>query len=423
MSNPSLLCVPYRFKTSTLYSQIPDSGLGDFVVSRSASNVATRVNAQGFIETVPDNVPRLDYPVGGITAGCPALLVEPSAQNLLVRSEEFDNASWSKSNLTATTGSTSAFTAPDGSLTAEALTLTLVSGGHTCNQFLRWPSGTLAVGSIYVKPDTATKFFIANGSLGVGVFFNLSNGTIEGTIGAMSGTISAAGNGYYRITASHTATGPPSQTFQLGIYQTFVSGDYTSTAQFTPSSANLLYVWGAQLETGSVATSYIPTTTAAFTRNADVISVSGAVSGSIGQTEGTIYVEVDVRFLNSTNRRILYISDGTATNSCDIRIDTTNVIRCVLGASTTSGTVGISSSAITTGIIKIAFAYKSGDFALSVNGATALTASGTFTFGTALSNIVLGNQVGGTTFLNDRIRAAALYTTRLTNAELQSLTQ
>ena len=75
MSNPSFLNVPYRFKAGTLYSQIPESGLGDFVVSRSASNSATRVNAAGLIETVADNVPRLDYPLGGITAGCPALLV------------------------------------------------------------------------------------------------------------------------------------------------------------------------------------------------------------------------------------------------------------------------------------------------------------------------------------------------------------
>ena len=72
MSDPSLLNVPYRFKASKLYSQIPDSGLGDFTVTRSASNAATRVNAQGFIETVADNVPRLDYPLGGIANGCPA---------------------------------------------------------------------------------------------------------------------------------------------------------------------------------------------------------------------------------------------------------------------------------------------------------------------------------------------------------------
>ncbi|NDD55267.1 hypothetical protein EBZ39_15615 [bacterium] len=245
-----MVIVPARFKSGTLYSEIPTSGAGDFTVTRASGGV-TRVNASG--------------------------LIESAKTNLVLRSEEFDNASWSKTGLTASTGTTTEFIAPDGNLTAQALTLTLVSGGHTCNQFLRWPSGTLAVGSVYVKPNTATKFFIANGSLGVGVFFNLSNGTIEGTIGAMSGTISAVGNGYYRITAAHTATA--SQTFQLGIYQTFVSGDYTSTAQFTPSSANLLYVWGAQLEEGSSASEYIPTTTVARTRFAGVTVDGTSPSG------------------------------------------------------------------------------------------------------------------------------------------------
>ena len=102
MSDPSLLNIPYRFKASKLYSQIPDSGLGDFVVSRSASNAATRVNASGFIETVADNVPRLDYPLGGIAAGCPALLVEPSAQNTCLQSETFQN--WAYVNASASSG-------------------------------------------------------------------------------------------------------------------------------------------------------------------------------------------------------------------------------------------------------------------------------------------------------------------------------
>ena len=130
MSNPSLLCVPYRFKTSKLYSQIPDSGLGDFTVTRTTTPTAgqaTRVNAAGLIELVADNVPRLDYPLGGITAGCPALLVEPSAQNLALRSAELDNAVWTNalwgnwSNATATSSTT---IAPDGSTNAEELTFT-----------------------------------------------------------------------------------------------------------------------------------------------------------------------------------------------------------------------------------------------------------------------------------------------------------
>lgn len=82
MSTPSLLNIPYLYKAGTLYSQIPESGAGDFTVSRTTTvaNRSTRINKDGFIETVLDNVPRLDYPVGGAVNGCPALLVEPSAE-------------------------------------------------------------------------------------------------------------------------------------------------------------------------------------------------------------------------------------------------------------------------------------------------------------------------------------------------------
>ena len=96
---PSLEIVPakYNVSTNTLLSQIPIDGTGDFTVTRATSPTtgqSTRVNALGQIELVADNVPRLDYPIGG---GCPALLVEPSAVNYLLRSQEFDNASWGKS--------------------------------------------------------------------------------------------------------------------------------------------------------------------------------------------------------------------------------------------------------------------------------------------------------------------------------------
>jgi hypothetical protein len=78
---PSLEIVPAKYNGSTLLSQIPIDGTGDFTVTRATTPTAdrsTRVNALGLIETVADNVPRLDYPIGG---GCPALLVEPAATN------------------------------------------------------------------------------------------------------------------------------------------------------------------------------------------------------------------------------------------------------------------------------------------------------------------------------------------------------
>ena len=92
MSTPSLLNIPYVIKDGTLYSQIPETGAGDFTVTRAtspATNRSTRINANGFIELVNDNVPRLDYPVGGAVNGCPALLVEPAATNSNPNSNTF----------------------------------------------------------------------------------------------------------------------------------------------------------------------------------------------------------------------------------------------------------------------------------------------------------------------------------------------
>jgi len=403
-----------------MYSQIPTSGAGDFTVTRATS--ATRVNASGLIESVASGIPRLDYFASGGVVGCPALLVEPSGQNQCQRSEEFNNAFHFPFNLNSfgsgSVANTTATLDPYGTNVADYIQEnSAASAQHSIiDIFAGNVSGTTYTWSVFAKAAERTIIQLANNAGGGGTAnFNLTTGVATLTNG-VSCSMQNYGNGWWRCILSYTSISTGNHNVQIRLC------DASGNATYNGTGNQGAYIFGAQLETGSVATSYIPTTTAAITRNADVISVSGAVSGSIGQTEGTLYAEVDVRFLNSTNRRILYISDGTSTNSCDIRIDTTNVIRCVLGASTTSGTVGINSSAITTGIIKIAFAYKSGDFALSVNGATALTASGTFTFGTALSNIVLGNQVGGTTFLNDRIRAAALYTTRLINEELQALT-
>jgi hypothetical protein len=178
-----------------------------------------------------------------------------------------------------------------------------------------------------------------------------------------------------------------------------------------------------QIELSSVPTTFIPTTTAAGSRAADTISASGAlVSGLIGQTEGTIYAEVDIRNM-AKETYTLEIDDGVNANRIIIRSLTNNQMRGSIVATTFSGTIGISSATFTSGIVKIAFAYKSGDFALSVNGAAALTASGTFTFGASLNRITLGSVGGGGSQLNDRLRAAALYTTRLSNDQLAELTR
>jgi hypothetical protein len=153
-----------------------------------------------------------------------------------------------------------------------------------------------------------------------------------------------------------------------------------------------------------------------------VINLSGAVSGCIGQTEGTIYAEVDIRTFANVGM-IATISDGTASNRIDVYKFTDSKIYFDRISSTQSAATGLGSSALTAGIIKVAVAYKSGDTTMYINGAqVGATQTQTFTFA-ALTKINIGvNRADNALFFNDRIRAVALYTTRLTNAQLAALT-
>jgi hypothetical protein len=175
-----------------------------------------------------------------------------------------------------------------------------------------------------------------------------------------------------------------------------------------------------QIELGAIPTSFIPTTTAAVTRNADVISLSGAVSGCIGQTEGTVYAEFDIRS-NSANRRLIALSDNTSTNSIFIW-SLSNILYAQIQATTITIINPISD-----GRHKVALAYQqngvSGSVSISLDGG-AIVSGTSATYPSSLFAINVGkNEATNTSslFFNDRIRSAALYTTRLTNAELIAL--
>jgi hypothetical protein len=292
-----------------------------------------------------------------------------------------------------------AVVAPDGTTTAETIVFdrgSATSGSANFSQVQQVinlaTSGTYTL-SVYAKATAA-------GDVGKQFYIRAKDTLVSG----------ALTSSWVRYTSTETGVAAGNTSIMIG-----------NRGGFTANQSVSVDLWGAQLETGSVATSYIPTTAGTGSRSADVISVSGAVSGSIGQTEGTIYVEVDVRNL-ARETYLIRIDEGAAANVLSLRKLDTNQIRTTITAPTTSGTLNISSAAFTAGIVKVAFAYKSGEIALSVNGATALTANGTFSFGASLNRITLGSNASASSEFNDRIRAVALYTTRLTNAELATLT-
>jgi hypothetical protein len=406
MSTPSLLNIPYVIKAGTLYSQIPETGAGDFSVTRATTptaNRSTRVNANGFIELVNDNVPRLDYPRGGAVNGCAALLVEPAATNNLQRSEEFDNSYWTKANGIATP--TTETTAPDGNLTAETYVVNNGAAGNSpIVRILSLLANTAYTLSVFVKRrdyDTATVRIYTDETSFATCTFNLSTGTATG------GSILNFGNGWYRVSVTLTTAATVTNS-QVQLIR---------DAQIRDGVAGI-YIWGAQLETGSVATSYIPTTTVAIARAADVINKT-SIASLIGQTEGTIYAEVDMQRLILGSVFVLDVG-GTGEYIAIAKL-ATGAFRVSIKKTSTSAVNIITTTTNAVGIYKIALGYKNGDYAMSVNGATPLTSSNSTDYPTGtLTQVVISNTSYGP--MNDRIRAAAVYPNRLTNAQLQALT-
>jgi len=152
-----------------------------------------------------------------------------------------------------------------------------------------------------------------------------------------------------------------------------------------------------------------------------VVSVSGAVSGSIGQAQGTLYAEVDVR--NWVNLgRIFSISDGTSNNRIMTLFNTSNRFRVIIDVSGSSAQADISSASLSNGIHKIAVGYAANDVVFYVDGV--LVGSDNTANIPACSQVFLGKveSAGSTLLMNDRFLDGALYNTRLSNAELAALT-
>jgi hypothetical protein len=342
--------------------------------------------------------------------------VEPSAANLALQSEDF-MTTWGISNTTRTANQA---TSPDNTLTADRISIT--SNGGYIRQLLATSNSLTYTLSCFVKNDAVasgdTFRLYFNNNVGGGnaavanATININAGTVSaGSSGAGVSSVSASienyGNGWYRVRL----------TFTLGAS----AGNASSEIGFeAPTATRTFFAWGAQLEVGSVPTSYIPTTTQAITRAAEVINKTG-VSSLIGQTEGTIYAEVDIRNIVGT-KAIIALTDGTIDNRIVMRFTSSTVLATIIrvAGATNDYSVTIPTIPSTGGIYKIAFAYKANDYCLALNG-TAYASTATRAVPATNSMAICQNGFGAD-FLNDRIRAAAIYPTRLTNAQLQALT-
>jgi hypothetical protein len=180
------------------------------------------------------------------------------------------------------------------------------------------------------------------------------------------------------------------------------------------------YAWGAQLEAGAFPTSYIPTTTAAATRNADVASITGsAFSSWYRQDEGTMFAFSSSYGATNSSRRIAFASDGTTANRFGLLYNNSNNPQIVVAS---AGTLtAIPSVALTGATYAIAAAYKLDDYAISAAGSAPSTdTSGALPV--SINQLSIGNQLNGE-FLNGTIKRLTYWPQRLPNSTLQAITQ
>ena len=357
--------------------------------------------------------PRFDY--DPVTLAAKGLLIEEQRTNLLTYSEQFDNAAWQKAAATATANAT---TAPDGTSTADKVVATATTAFHGIYQA---PTGTVAsyTYSVYAKAAEYSKLQIANSTAGTwSATFDLATGATiaTGGVSVLSSSIQSVGNGWYRCSITFTGAAIPAAHIMMGYPNTGATLNNFGV-QYTGDGTSGLFLWGAQLELGAFATSYIPTVASTVTRSADVATMTGTnFSSWYNQSEGTIVASVDT--VAPTGSTILSFQDGAgaSTNRQQMNVYTTCTATVVGGV--TQSNMGINTSAA----VNLAYAYKANDFAASANGGTVATdTSGTVP--TTLAYATLGKWDYGTAAsLNGHIRQIAYYNTRLSNTQLQTLT-
>jgi hypothetical protein len=213
-SDASLIFYPSGYKESKLYSLKPTDGIGDLTFTRAST--ATRVNSDGLIETSP--------------------------VNLLTYSNTFSNAAWVKDRCTVTYGQSGY----DGTNDAWLMQSTATALSSRCYQVFSGNNNFNR--SVYAKKGTSDYVAIYTTSSAY-AYFNLSNGTIGTQSLNVNASILSVGNGWYRCSVTMSS-----------IYQNhyiFIANSDNST---TTNSGDNIYIQDAQLNLGSTAKPYFPTT-------------------------------------------------------------------------------------------------------------------------------------------------------------------
>jgi hypothetical protein len=397
-------------------------------ITFTRASTATFAGANGLIQSAASGAARFDHnPTTGESLG---LLVEEARTNLMLRSEEFDNASWTPTNATVAANAT---TSPGGSAIAESLLETTANGAHFIVQSVT-TTNTRHTFTFFVKANGRTRIAIGGnstlgGNLGAGIFFDLStNSYVSGAASGAIASVQVLNNDWKRISYAWDAN---AATGNLGIYL----ADSGTNLSYVGDVSKGVYLWGAQLEAGAFPSSYIPTSGSTVTRSADVASIAGTNFTSWFNTSNfTVFADCQgspstttvssgpdfpclFTFASSTSNRLLGTRSAGTNNGAwgaFARPSTTDV----------NGAFGYSTNANFNSVRKhkVGTAYNASSFQSFADGVigTAVTPSVNTSLLTEFS--IGKSSEGSNGFWGGTIARLAYYPVRLPDAQLQALT-
>lgn len=386
------------------------------VTAYTATTTQAITNYIPVLKTAASGVARFDSnPTTDESLG---LLIEEQRTNLLTYSSDYSNAAWTKekSSITADT-----IVAPDGTLTGDKINENTSAGGHGVYIGIT-ATNVIHSGSVYLKAGERTKatvfIYDVTAATVYEVKVDLSNGTV---IGTPTGTavITSVGNGWYRVSITSSSA------LVVGTSRLWIrSLDASANDSYTGNGFSGIYIWGAQLEAGAFATSYIPTVASQVTRSADAASMTGTNFTSwYNAGEGTLYGDVVTNASDNTRPPFVLNSNSYSTNSflpCITYSNTRQIRTLVYSAGAVTGDLYPSTTYTVGQNIKYAGSYKVNDFAISANGTSVTTdTSGTVPIG--LDRLDIGSASGLNVYCGT-IKKIAYYPLRVTNAQLQALT-
>lgn len=346
INDAKIILIPSGYKSQKVYSVKPTNGDGDFTFSRTSE--ATRLNAGGNVETLSANLPRLNY----IGSSCPTLLLEEDRTNIQAYSEVFDGAAWSVAFGSVSANQT---ISPKGDLTAYSLTTTSSSG--LLGGSVSITANTTYSYSIFVKPNTTNickvQMYDSNTGGQINPFafitFDMSSETITSSLGDAS--FDKLVGGWYRLKVSGTSPNP-------------LGGGGTGV-QILLTEVGSIFIWGAQMEQGSAASSYIKTITTSVSRTKDQCLNAGN-STLFDFPEGSFFV--DVKPYKNTSFYNISLSDGSANNRVSFQFQNNNTqvkIRIVAGGSEISQ---VNESVNFGSRNKLCITFKNNEFKTYING-------------------------------------------------------